>query len=415
MLETKLIAAHCVHVDEGEIRSMQHAGAGIAHNPSSNLKLASGFAPVQRMLELEANVGIGTDGTGSNNDLDMIDEIRLASFVAKAVSGDPTAMPARQALAMATCIGAKALHIDEITGSLEKGKRADLILLDITPLHNQPRFRRDPENIYAQIIYAAKSTDIKDVMVDGRWLMRDQQLLTLDEAELIRQASLVAAEIDRFLKDREESVLSKLIAIGGAAEEESFEVQAKVRVEDLEPILAALESAHIQIVRTRTYHEYDTYFSFEDASQGRLRYREDEFIGKKGEIMNVRSRLTLIGEPESALREGSEKIMLSRSRYLAPAVHSLRFYNEYFKPAGTVEIEKSRLRFLIKFQDTEFFINLDKITKPQLGKFVEIKSRTWSRQDAQNKTALMRELLQTLGLGHLPLVTKDYIHLVEEL
>jgi len=324
-------------------------------------------------------------------------------------------MPARQALAMATCIGAKALHIDEITGSLEKGKRADLILLDITPLHNQPRFRRDPENIYAQIIYAAKSTDIKDVMVDGRWLMRDQQLLTLDEAELIRQASLVAAEIDRFLKDREESVLSKLIAIGGAAEEESFEVQAKVRVEDLEPILAALESADIQIVRTRTYHEYDTYFSFEDASQGRLRYREDEFIGKKGEIMNVRSRLTLIGEPESALREGSEKIMLSRSRYLAPAVHSLRFYNEYFKPAGTVEIEKSRLRFLIKFQDTEFFINLDKITKPQLGKFVEIKSRTWSRQDAQNKTALMRELLQTLGLGHLPLVTKDYIHLVEEL
>ncbi len=415
MLETKLIAAHCVHVDEGEIRSMQHAGAGIAHNPSSNLKLASGFAPVQRMLELEANVGIGTDGTGSNNDLDMIDEIRLASFVAKAVSGDPTAMPARQALAMATCIGAKALHIDEITGSLEKGKRADLILLDITPLHNQPRFRRDPENIYAQIIYAAKSTDIKDVMVDGRWLMRDQQLLTLDEAELIRQASLVAAEIDRFLKDREESVLSKLIAIGGAAEEESFEVQAKVRVEDLEPILAALESADIQIVRTRTYHEYDTYFSFEDASQGRRRYREDEFIGKKGEIMNVRSRLTLIGEPESALREGSEKIMLSRSRYLAPAVHSLRFYNEYFKPAGTVEIEKSRLRFLIKFQDTEFFINLDKITKPQLGKFVEIKSRTWSRQDAQNKTALMRELLQTLGLGHLPLVTKDYIHLVEEL
>ena len=202
------------------------------------------------MLELEANVGIGTDGTGSNNDLDMIDEIRLASFVAKAVSGDPTAMPARQALAMATCIGAKALHIDEITGSLEKGKRADLILLDITPLHNQPRFRRDPGNIYAQIIYAAKSTDIKDVMVDGRWLMRDQQLLTLDEAELIRQASLVAAEIDRFLKDREESVLSKLIAIGGAAEEESFEVQAKVRVEDLEPILAALESAHIPVSYT---------------------------------------------------------------------------------------------------------------------------------------------------------------------
>jgi len=415
MLETKLIAAHCVHVDEGEIRSMQHAGAGIAHNPSSNLKLASGFAPIQRMLELNANVGIGTDGTASNNDLDMIDEVRLASFVAKAVAGDPTAVPARQALAMATCIGAKALHIDDITGSLEKGKRADLILLDISPLHNQPRFRRDSDNIYAQIIYASKSTDITDVMVDGRWLMREQKLLTLNQEELIRQAQLVAADIDNFLKNREESVLSKLIAIGGAAEEESFEVQAKVRVENLEPILAALEGPEIQIVRTRNYHEFDTYFNFSDGEQGRLRYREDEFIGKNGEITSVRSRLTLIGEPESALLEESEKIMLSRSRYLAPAVHSLRFYNEYFRPTDLVEIEKNRLRYLVKFRDTEFFINLDKVTKPKLGKFVEIKSRTWSRQDAQNKTLLMRELLEALGLSSLPLVTKDYIHLVEEL
>lgn len=415
MLETKLIAAHCVHVDEGEIRSMQHAGAGIAHNPSSNLKLASGFAPIQRMLELNANVGIGTDGTASNNDLDMIDEVRLASFVAKAVAGDPTALPARTALAMATCIGAKALHIDDITGSLEKGKRADLILLDISPLHNQPRFRRDSENIYAQIIYASKSTDITDVMVDGRWLMREHKLLTLNEEELIREAGVVAAEIDRFLKNREESVLSKLIAIGGAAEEESFEVQAKVRVEDLEPVLAALQAPEIQIVRTRNYHEFDTYFNFSDREQGRLRYREDEFIGKNGEITSVRSRLTLIGEPESAHLEESEKIMLSRSRYLAPAVHSLRFYNEYFKPVELVEIEKNRLRYLVKFRDTEFFINLDKVTKPKLGKFVEIKSRTWSRQDAQNKTLLMRELLEALGLSSLPLVTKDYIHLVEEL
>ncbi|HPS33390.1 MAG TPA: amidohydrolase family protein, partial [Anaerolineaceae bacterium] len=394
---------------------------GSAHNPSSNLKLASGFAPIARMLELNANVGIGTDGTASNNDLDMIDEIRLASFVAKTVAGDPTALPARQALAMATSIGAKALHIADITGSLEKGKRADLILLDISPLHNQPRFRRDSENIYAQIIYAAKSTDITDVMVDGRWLMREREPLTLDEKELIRQARLVAEDIDRFLKNREESVLSKLIAIGGAAEEESFEVQAKVRVENLEPILAALESPEIQIVRTRHYHEYDSYFTFEDASQGRLRYREDEFIGKNGEITSVRSRLTLLGEPESALQNvhdgpfANEKIMLSRSRYLAPAVHSLRFYNEYFKPSELVEIEKNRLRYLVKFRDTEFFINLDKITEPKLGKFVEIKSRTWSRQDAQNKTLLMRELLKTLGLGSLPLVTKDYIHLVEEL
>ena len=162
MLETKLIAAHCVHVDEGEIRSMQHAGAGIAHNPSSNLKLASGFAPVQRMLELEANVGIGTDGTGSNNDLDMIDEIRLASFVASRFR-DPTAMPARQAL-VRNCIGAKAFAYHEIIG-LKKGKRGP----DPPRYHPtaQPtRFRRDPRTSTRKSSMQ-KTTDIKDVMVDG--------------------------------------------------------------------------------------------------------------------------------------------------------------------------------------------------------------------------------------------------------
>ncbi|MFZ3070386.1 MAG: amidohydrolase family protein [Anaerolineaceae bacterium] len=414
MLETKLIAAHCVHVDEGEIRTMQHAGVGIAHNPSSNLKLASGFAPIQRMLELDTNVGIGTDGPASNNDLDMIEEIRLASFISKAVTGDPTALPARQALAMATCIGAKALHISDITGSLEPGKRADLILLNISPLHNLPRFKREPENIYAQIVYASKATDVSDVMVDGQWLMREHELLTIREEELLEQGSLVAAKIDKFLKDREESVLSKLIAIGGAMEEESFEVQAKVKVDDLAPIFEALKKPAIKIIRTHHYHEYDTYFSYADPEQGRLRYREDEFIGKKGETTNVRSRLTLIGETNEKIKFDGEGIMLSRSRYLAPAVHSLRFYNEYFKPHNVAEIEKDRMRYLIKFQDTEFFVNLDNVEKPALGSFVEIKSRTWSRQDAENKTELIHILMDYLGLSALPLVTKDYIHLVED-
>ncbi len=414
MLDTKLIAAHCVHLDEGEIRSLQHAGAGIAHNPSSNLKLASGFAPVQRMIELGVNVGIGTDGPASNNDLDMIDEIRLASLVSKAVSEDPTALPAKISLAMATSMGARALHIGEITGSLEPGKRADMILMDISPLHNQPRFQNNSDNIYAQIIYASKSTDITDVMVNGEWLMRDQILLTLDEQALIAEAQGIAKEIDLFLKDREESVLSKLVAIGGTMQEESFEVQAKVRVDDLEPVLKALNQPGIEIVRKRHYHEYDTYFRQADPSQGRLRYREDEFIGENGEITNVRSRLTLIGESGEKSHLNGEEIMLSRSRYLAPATQSLRFYREYFKPVAIEEIVKDRRRFLIKFEGTEFFVNLDDVTKPNLGKFVEIKSRTWSRQDAQLKVKLMQKLLETLGLASQPLVTKDYIYLVEE-
>jgi 5-methylthioadenosine/S-adenosylhomocysteine deaminase len=181
IFDAKVIAAHCVHIDEGEMRTIQHAHAGIAHNPSSNLKLASGFAKVKKMLEHKVNVGIGTDGPASNNDLDMIEEIRLASMVAKCESGDPTALPARQTLAMATCMGAKACHIDNLTGSLVPGKRADLILLGIDKLHNSPNFQRDHDGIYAQIIYAAKSTDISDVMVNGQWLMRDRELLTLNE------------------------------------------------------------------------------------------------------------------------------------------------------------------------------------------------------------------------------------------
>ncbi len=184
LFDAKVLAAHCTHIDEGEMRTLLHAGAGVAHNPSSNLKLASGFAPVQKMLNVGLDVGIGTDGPASNNDLDMFEEVRLAAFVAKTVSNDPTALPAATALQMATRFGARALHLGSVTGSLEPGKRADLILVDISPLHNSPRFRRDADNIYSQLVYAGKATDVTDVMVNGKWLMQDRKLLTLREKEL---------------------------------------------------------------------------------------------------------------------------------------------------------------------------------------------------------------------------------------
>lgn len=414
LLETKLIAAHCVFVDEGEMRSMQHAGVGISHNPSSNLKLASGFAPVARMRELGLNVAIGTDGPASNNDLDMFEEMRLASFIAKPVAGDPTVLPAQEVLAMATSIGAKAMHIDELTGSLVPGKRADIILVDLSGMHNQPRFRRDPAGVYAQLVYAGKATDVSDVMVNGRWLMRDRDLLTLDESALIAQANVVAGEIDRFLKGREESVHSKLVAIGGTAEQESFEVQAKVPVTDMDAIQAALRKPVIKILRTRHFHEYDTYFRFDDPGQGRLRYREDEFLDERGKVKNVRSRLTLIGDIAKEESTGESSAKISRSRYLAPATQSLRFYNEYFKPIDSVEIEKNRLRYLIQYEDTEFYVNLDTLLKPDMGKFAEIKSRTWSRQDADNKALLMENLAEYLGLDTSKIVTEDYIEMVEK-
>jgi 5-methylthioadenosine/S-adenosylhomocysteine deaminase len=385
-------------------------GAGVSHNPSSNLKLASGFAPVMKMLETGLNVGIGTDGPASNNDLDMFEEVRLAAFVAKAVSNDPTSLPAPQALLMATRLGAQALHIGHLTGSLEAGKRADLILVNISPVHNSPSFRRSPDNAYAQIVYASKSTDVSDVMVNGEWLMRDHQLLTLKEDELLTQAAQIAKKIDAFLIEREQSVLSKLIALGGSLEQESFEVQVKVKITEAYPIIQALKRPEVEVIRQRHYREHDVYFFFDEPSQGRLRYREDDFMDDvRNLVTNVRARLTLIG----LKREGKfEEVLLSRSRYIAPASQSLRFYREYFKPKSEIAIEKDRQRWLIQYKDTEFFVNLDQMKEPQLGYYLEIKSRTWSRKDAELKAQLASELLSVLGASSGETVTEDYIDIV---
>ena len=413
LFAAKVIAAHCVHIDTGEIRTLMHARAGISHNPSSNLKLASGFAPVVKMLETGLNVGIGTDGPASNNDLDMFEEVRLAAFIAKAVTNDPTSLPAPWALLMATRLGAQALHIGHLTGSIETGKRADLILVDVSPVHNAPSFKRGADNAYAQIVYAGKSTDVSDVMVNGKWLMRDHQLLTLNEDELLAQAAVIARKIDAFLIEREQSVLSKLIALGGSLEQESFEVQVKVKITEPEQIIQALSQPEIDVIRKRHYREHDAYFFFDDPSQGRLRYREDDFLDDvRNLVTNVRARLTLIGRKREDKFE--EQVLLSRSRYIAPASQSLRFYREYFKPKSEIAIEKDRQRWLITYKDTEFFVNLDEMKQPQLGYYLEIKSRTWSRRDAENKAQLAIELLSVLGAASGEKVTEDYIDIVSE-
>lgn len=411
LFDAKVVAAHCVHIDDDEISTLARAQAGVAHNPSSNLKLASGIAPVRAMLERGLAVGIGTDGAASNNDLDMFEEMRLAALLGKNASNDPTALPAQQVVAMATRLGAQALHLGELCGSLEPGKRADLILVDISAVHNMPRYRREPHGIYAQLVYAGHAGDVTDVMVNGRWLLRGRQLTTLDEAGLLRQAQEYARRIDRFLIEREQSVLRKLVAIGGAVEGESFEVQAKVRIADPAPVLAAVERPGIEILRRRHYHEYDTYFTFADPGEGQLRYREDVFIDEAGQASNVRCRLTLVGPARE--RPSENEVLLSRSRFLAPASQSLRFYREYFKPSREVSIQKDRLRWRVLFHGMEFYINLDRVEQPDLGYFVEVKSRTWSRRDAEHKAEVAGDLLAFLGLSLADAVAEDYLEIVE--
>jgi 5-methylthioadenosine/S-adenosylhomocysteine deaminase len=409
LFDARVVAAHCVHVDEGEMRALKDAGAGVAHNPTSNLKLGSGVAPVAKMLELGVAVGIGTDGPASNNDLDMFEEMRLAALLAKGTGGDPTALPARDAVAMATRTGARALHLGEIIGSLEPGKRADLITVDLDQPHNVPRFSRDPNSVYSQLVYAAKSTDVVDVMCDGQWLMRERRLLTVDEREAQAAARDMARRIDTFLIRREQSVLQKLVAIGGAAEQESFEVQVKTRLSTPEPVLRAIASDGITVIRAVHYHQYDTYFFFDDPAQGSLRYREDEFLDERNAVVSARARLTLTG-PSREAAFGS--VLLFRSRFFAPATHSTRFYREYFRPARERDVEKYRRRWLVAFRGVQFYVHLDRMVSPHPDTcFLEVKSRTWSRRDAEDKAAIIPHLLELLGVPPGEAIEKGYVEL----
>jgi 5-methylthioadenosine/S-adenosylhomocysteine deaminase len=227
---------------------------------------------------------------------------------------------------------------------------------------------------------------------------------------LLTQAQEVAKKIDAFLIIREQSVLSKLIALGGSMEQESFEVQVKVKLMEPIRVVQALKRREFEVTVFKHYRQYDDYFFFEDPAQGRLRYREDDLINEKGDVENVRSRLTLLGQK----REGEigHDVLLSRSRFLAPATYTSRFYREYFKPKEEVSIQKDRQRWHIHYKDTEVFVNLDHMEKPDMGYFLEIKSRTWSRKDADLKAELANELLSLLGAADAETVTQDYIEII---
>jgi 5-methylthioadenosine/S-adenosylhomocysteine deaminase len=228
----------------------------------------------------------------------------------------------------------------------------------------------------------------------------------------MQAAQEYARRIDIFLIEREQSVFSKLIALGGSTEEESFEVQVKVKLEDPTRVQEALKGDGIQVLREKHYHQHDVYFKFADPSQGHLRYREDESVDDRDQILGVRSRLTLIGPAREG--EFSHDVLLSRVRYFAPATNSLRFYREYFKPNTEIAIDKDRRRWLVRYQDEEFYVNLDKVDTPALGYYLEIKSRTWSRKDAELKAQLATKLIILLGGSLTQTVTQDYLEMIQE-
>ena len=178
-----LIAVHMTQVEEAEMARLARAGAHVVHCPQSNLKLASGFCPVARLLAAGVNVALGTDGAASNNDLDMLSELRVAALLGKGVAGSASAVPARAALRMATIDAARALGMDAEIGSLEPGKAADLVALDLRDPDTQPLYHP-----LSQLVYAASRSQVRHVWVAGRQLVRDGVALTLDRDAILAQA-----------------------------------------------------------------------------------------------------------------------------------------------------------------------------------------------------------------------------------
>jgi len=282
VLEAKVIAAHCVHVNEREIGILAKRGVGVAHNPTSNLKLASGIAPVAQMLAAGVNVGIGTDGCASNNNLDMFEEIHLSALLPKVQMKNPVAVPASEAMTMATIMGAKALHMDHLIGSIEPGKRADLTVVEMNNAHMVPRFNTTGQNVYSQLVYAARSNDVVHVIINGKVVLRYRKLLTIDEDAVLEEARQLGQRINRFFVKRETNLLDKLVAIGGLKQQETFEIQVKGRVPSVETVQDGLKNPDIRIVRQTVRDQYDNYFLFDESSLGRIRYREDAVLTQDG-------------------------------------------------------------------------------------------------------------------------------------
>lgn len=191
-LKSDVLAAHCICVNEEEIEILEETGTKPVHNPVSNMKLGSGIAPVPEMISGGIPVGLGTDGAASNSNLDMLEEMKFAALLNKAHKRDPTVLPAEKALRMATIDSAKALGWEEEIGSIERGKKADIILIDLNKPHLTPA-----TDIESHVVYSCNGSDVDTVIVDGEILMQGRDVLTLDGEEIMERGRSAAEEISR--------------------------------------------------------------------------------------------------------------------------------------------------------------------------------------------------------------------------
>jgi 5-methylthioadenosine/S-adenosylhomocysteine deaminase len=197
LLGPNVLGAHCIWLDQADVQTLAHFGVGCSYNPSSNMKTAAGLMPAIELLAAGVAVGLGTDGAASNNNQDMFEEMDLAAKQQKFARMDPKALSAEQVVAMATVTGARALHLERQIGSLEAGKKADLIVVDTTAPHATPIY-----NVYSAIVYSLKSSDVKTTVVGGKVVMEDRHMITLDEPAILSKAAQYKQEIETSFRSK---------------------------------------------------------------------------------------------------------------------------------------------------------------------------------------------------------------------
>ena len=192
VLSDNVVGAHCVHLTQTDIETIAKLGVGVAHNPQCNLKISSGVAPIPELLKAKAQVGLGTDGVVSNNDLNMFEEMNTAAIIHKYTHNEPTVMSAKEVIDIATIGGAKVLGLDKKVGSLEVGKLADMIIIDLNKPHLIPLY-----NIYSQIVYSMDGSDVETVIINGKVVMKENKILSIDENEVLSKFKEFAVNLKK--------------------------------------------------------------------------------------------------------------------------------------------------------------------------------------------------------------------------
>jgi 5-methylthioadenosine/S-adenosylhomocysteine deaminase len=414
VLDRNVVAAHCVWLTTKEMELLRENGVKVAHNPTSNLKLGSGIAPVPELQDRGVVTGIGTDGCASNNDLDMIEEMRLASLLHKGTHAAPTKVDAMRVIAMATIEGAKALGIDDITGSIEKTKRADIAILNLDRTHLTPFYDYAPENIYSQVVYAAKSSDVETVIINGKQVMRDRAILTIEKEVVMAKCRSIAKEINDY-KREPESVTSKLIRHGDVNMQPTYELQIKFEfVQNAPAVFEVLKREKIAISDVKTVKQRDIYFTQKQKREHEyLRFREEQVVSENLNAEPIgKPQYTLTSTIGTVIDEGDIAIM-RRERMDTRVEPTIAFFMDEFGVEKEKELVKIRTKAKCVYNGVHISINIDIFSKPAISRsYVEVKSSAWTEKEASRDRDILNDFIRVLGFENEKQIKQTFYEMI---